>query len=96
MARIVTTHYRYKPPPKKKPKKLPVAVEVPVIVIANKPRKDRQQPEAPAVVTSISRRRARMLAVERDEAAADTDDAATARAMTAIVRTLGLKPPKGS
>jgi hypothetical protein len=80
---IVVTSYRYKrPPPKKKPR----AVEVPVIATAKKP-------DQPQIAVSISRKRARLLAAAREterfvEPGALADDAATARAMAAIARTL--------
>jgi hypothetical protein len=90
---IVVTHYRYRPPPKKKPK-LAVAVEVPTIATAKKP-------DRPLIAVSISRKRARLLAAAREadrfvEPGEVANDAATARAMASIARTLGLKPPKGT
>jgi hypothetical protein len=91
MARIVVYAHRYKPPPKK-PKKLAPAVEVPMIATAKKP-------DRPQVAVSISRKRARLLAAAREterfmQPGQVADDAATARAMASIARSLGIKTPK--
>jgi hypothetical protein len=93
---VVVTHYRYKPPPKK-PKKLARAVEVPTIVTARKPPEGQSQRKAPQIAVSISRKRARLLAAASEagrfvEPGEFADDAATARAMEFIARTL--KPPR--
>jgi hypothetical protein len=98
MTRIVVYAHRYKPPPKQKPKKLAAAVEVPTIVTTEKLGGSQK---TPVVAVSISRKRARLIAAAREserfaEPGAPADDAATARAMEAIARTLGMKPPKGT
>jgi hypothetical protein len=93
---VVVTSYRYRPPPKRKPK-LAVTVEVPVIVTAKKPREGRPPKKAPQVAVSISRKRAQLIAAARGaERSEVADDWATARAMASIARTLGMKPPKGA
>jgi hypothetical protein len=88
--RIVVTHYRYKPPPKK-PKKLARAVELPAVITARKPHESH-----PQIAVSISRKRARLLAAAREsERFGKPDaDAATARAAEFIAGALGRKPPR--
>ena len=108
MARIVTTIYRYKRPPKKK---RPVTLDVPVIVAPRKrarpPAEGQSQPEPatqppasddrkPSVVTTTSRKRLKLLRVDQRAAEAD-DPEATARAkafFARMVRPGGALPPK--